>query len=432
MKIIAAKYIRGTLELPGDKSISHRAAILSAMAQGNTQVQNFAASADCASTLKCLEALGVEINRDDSTVVIKGVGKQGLRKPETALDCGNSGTTMRLLTGVLAGQNFDSVLVGDESLQKRPMKRVIDPLRLMGAEIDAEGNNAPLRIFGKKPLRQIDFELPVASAQIKSCIMLAALNAQGETSVFEPTPTRDHTERMLRWFGVKVSEAVVNGVKKITVSGDANLTAKDLSVPADVSSAAFFIVAAAFLDGSEIILPNVGINPTRSAVIEVLGRLGADISISDRREICNEPVGKLIITGKKSVPNGRGSNLLSGPVIANLIDEIPILAVAGTQVDGGLEIRNASELRIKESDRISAVVENLRKMNASVEEFEDGLRVEKSYLKGATVDSFGDHRIAMAFAVAGLLADGETEILGAECAAISFPGFFDTLADVRK
>nr|MBA2334917.1 3-phosphoshikimate 1-carboxyvinyltransferase [Blastocatellia bacterium] len=321
---------------------------------------------------------------------------------------------------------------GDESLQKRPMKRVIDPLRLMGAEIDAEGNNAPLRIFGKKPLRQIDFELPVASAQIKSCIMLAALNAQGETSVFEPTPTRDHTERMLRWFGVKVSEAVVNGVKKITVSGDANLTAKDLSVPADVSSAAFFIVAAAFLDGSEIILPNVGINPTRSAVIEVLGRLGADISISDRREICNEPVGKLIITGKKSVPNGRGSNLLSGPVIANLIDEIPILAVAGTQVDGGLEIRNASELRIKESDRISAVVENLRKMNASVEEFEDGLRVEKSYLKGATVDSFGDHRIAMAFAVAGLLADGETEILGAECAAISFPGFFDMLADVMK
>jgi 3-phosphoshikimate 1-carboxyvinyltransferase len=430
MKINPAARLRGEVILPGDKSISHRAAIFSALADGEMRIHNFGTSADCAATVKCLQSLGVEIERDGSSLTVKGVGKKGFTAPATPLDCENSGTTMRLMAGVMAGQSFDSVLIGDESLQKRPMKRVIDPLTLMGASIESSENRAPLKISGKQPLRAIDFEPPAASAQIKSCVLLAGLNADGETSVLEKTPTRDHTERMLRWFGVDVGETKVDGGVKLTVSGNARLTAKDLYVPADLSSAAFFIVAAAFLDGSEVSMPNVGINPSRKAIIDVLTSLGIDIKISDEREVCNEPVGNLIVRGHADIVATQGQNLISGGVIANLIDEIPILAVAGTQLAGGLEIRNASELRIKESDRIAAIVENLRRMNTVVEEFEDGFRVERSELKGAVVDSFGDHRIAMAFAVAGLLAIGETEILGAESAAVSFPAFFDRLDGV--
>ena len=431
MKIKPAGALRGEIILPGDKSISHRAAILSALANGETRISNFGTSADCAATVKCLQALGVEIERDGSNLTVKGVGKTGLLAPANALDCENSGTTMRLMSGVLAGQNFDSILVGDESLQKRPMKRIMDPLRSMGAEIEGMDNHAPLRISGRQPLRAIDFEPPAASAQIKSCVLLAGLNADGETSVLEKTPTRDHTERMLRWFGVNIGESKLSGGGvRLSVSGDTRLTANDLQIPADLSSAAFFVVAAAFLDRSEITLPNVGINPSRSAMIDVLKRLGIDIEISDEMEICNEPVGKLTVCGHYNIAGTGEQNLISGSVIANLIDEIPILAVAGTQLAGGLEIRNASELRIKESDRIAAIVENLRRMNASVEEFEDGFRVARSDLKGAVIDSFGDHRIAMAFAVAGLFAEGETEIQGAESAAVSFPSFFDTLAGV--
>ena len=430
MKIKPAGRLWGEIILPGDKSISHRAAIFSALAEGTTRISNFGTSADCAATVKCLQALGVKIERDGSKLTVYGVGKTGLRAPAMPLDCENSGTTMRLMSGVLAGQNFDSVLIGDESLQKRPMKRVMDPLRLMGAEIEGVDNHAPLRISGKHRLKAIDFEPPAASAQIKSCVLLAGLNADGETSVLEKTPTRDHTERMLRWFGVDVGETKVDGGVRLSVSGDAKLMANDLHVPADLSSAAFFIVAAAFLDGSELSMPNVGVNPSRKAVVDVLKGLGIDIEVSDEKEVCNEPVGNLIVRGHSNIAATQEQNLFSGSVIANMIDEIPILAVAGTQLAGGLEIRNASELRIKESDRIVAIVENLRRMNASVEEFDDGFRVEKSDLKGANVDSFGDHRIAMAFAVAGLLAEGETEILGAESAAVSFPGFFDTLAGV--
>lgn len=430
MKINPAARLRGEVILPGDKSISHRAAIFSALADGVTRIHNFGTSADCAATVKCLQSLGVEIERDGSSLTVKGVGKKGFTTPATPLDCENSGTTMRLMAGVLAGQNFDSVLIGDKSLQKRPMKRVMDPLRSMGAQIEGVENRAPLRLSGKQPLKAIDFEPTAASAQIKSCVLIAGLNADGETSVLEKTQTRDHTERMLRWFGVDVGEARFDGGVKLTVSGDARLTAKNLHVPADLSSAAFFIVAAAFLEGSEVSMPNVGINPSRRAVVDVLKSLGIDIEISDEREVCNEPVGKLLVRGHADIVATREKNLFNGSVIANLIDEIPILAVAGTQLAGGLEIRNASELRIKESDRITAIVENLRRMNASVVEFEDGFRVERSELKGAVVDSFGDHRIAMAFAVAGLLATGETEILEAESAAVSFPAFFDTLDGV--
>jgi 3-phosphoshikimate 1-carboxyvinyltransferase len=406
--------------------------MFSALAAGETRIENFATSADCASTLACLEQLGVGVRRENSTVFINGVGKTGFQKAADALDCGNSGTTMRLLAGILAGQRFDSVLTGDESLSKRPMKRVIEPLAEMAATIEATENHAPLRVFGKNPLRAISFEPKVASAQVKSCVLLAGLNAAGTTSVLEKTPTRDHTERMLRWFGVEVAETETENGKLISVSGAANLTARDLLVPSDVSSAAFFLVAAAGLDGSELVLPNVGLNPTRRAVVEVLQNFGAEIEVFNLKEIGNEPIGDLRVRGTGSLRAKVSSNVLRGKIIANLIDEIPILAVFGTQLEGGLEIREAAELRVKESDRISAVVTNLRRMNAEVEEFEDGLRVGKSQLKGAPVDSFGDHRIAMAFAVAALFATGETEIEDAGCAAVSFPAFYETLADVAK
>jgi 3-phosphoshikimate 1-carboxyvinyltransferase len=428
MKIQPATNLRGTINLPGDKSISHRAALFSAMANGETRIENFATSADCASTLSCLEQLGVEIRRENSTVFVKGVGKKGFQRPENPLDCGNSGTTMRLLSGILAGQNFDSILVGDESLSLRPMKRVIEPLSQMNASIESTENHAPLKIFGKNPLKAISFEPKVASAQVKSCVILAGLNSDGKTSVLEKMTTRDHTERMLRWFGVDVE---ISG-DLITVSGDAELTARDLLVPSDVSSAAFFLVAAACLKGSEILLPNIGLNPSRYAVVEVLSSFGAEIEVLNEKEIGNEPIGDLLVRGNGNLQSKLSSNILRGEIIANLIDEIPILAVFGTQIEGGLEIREASELRVKESDRIKSVVENLQKMGAEIEEFEDGFRVGKSNLKGASVDSFGDHRIAMAFAVAALFAEGETEITNAECAAVSFPAFFETLNLVAK
>jgi 3-phosphoshikimate 1-carboxyvinyltransferase len=431
MKIQPARKLSGTINLPGDKSISHRAALFSALAKGETRIENFATSADCASTLFCLAQLGVRIERENLTVSIEGVGKTGFQKSENPLDCGNSGTTMRLLAGVLAGQRFDSVLTGDESLSKRPMRRVIEPLSEMNARLEATENHAPLKIFGRNPLRAVSFEPKIASAQVKSCVLLAGLNADGKTSVLEKTPTRDHTERMLRWFGAAVEETKREDGKLITVAGAAELTARDLLVPSDVSSAAFFLVAAACLKDSEIVLPNVGLNPTRNAVVEVLQNFGARIEVLNLKEIGNEPIGDLRVSGGELKPK-RATNILRGKIIANLIDEIPILAVFGTQIEGGLEIREASELRVKESDRIKSVVENLRKMNAEVEEFEDGFCVAKSQLKGARVDSFGDHRIAMAFAVAALFATGETEIADAECAAVSFPAFFETLKSVGQ
>ena len=430
MKIRRVASLSGNIQLPGDKSISHRAAMIAAMAMGETRIENFATSADCSSTVSCLQTLGVEITRDGNTVVVSGVGKTGFAPPSEPLDCGNSGTTMRLLSGIMAGQNFSSILIGDESLQKRPMKRVIAPLTQMGAEIASDDGRAPLHISSKQPLTAIEYQPPVASAQIKSCVMLAGLNADGETSVIEPVQTRDHTERMLRWFGVDVNIDQSGEAARITVAGDARLTSHDLFVPSDISSAAFFMVAASCLVGSDITLPNVGFNASRAAVFEVLRDLGADVQLADQREINNEPVATLRIRGGISSGGRTSPNLVNGATVANLIDEIPILAVFGTQIDGGLEIRDAAELRVKESDRISAIVENLRRMGAVVDEFPDGFKVERSKLQGAVIDSFGDHRIAMAFAVAGLLATGETEIIGAECADISFPGFFETLESV--
>lgn len=424
MIIRPARELRGEIRLPGDKSISHRAVMMAAIADSDTRIQNFATSRDCAATLSCVEALGVGAEFDGSDLVVRGVGKNGLRAPGGPLDCGNSGTTMRLLVGILAGQSFRSVLAGDESLSRRPMRRVVDPLGKMGVQIESNNGMPPLAIQGTPRLHSITYQLPVASAQIKSCILLAGLYAEGRTTVIESDPTRDHTERMLRWFGVDVETRTNIGGREISVTGDARLTARDIRIPADVSSAAFFLVAAACLGDSAIEIKNAGLNPTRRAILDVLQEAGAQLAISNEREQSNEPVGDISISG------GLGADskiVLRGGRIANLIDEIPIIAVLGTQLEKGIEIRDAAELRVKESDRIAAVAENLRRMSADIEEFDDGIRVGSSRLRGARISSFGDHRIAMAFAIAGLLADGETEIEGAECAAVSFPGFFEVL-----
>ena len=430
MKVTPAGSLKGIVELPGDKSISHRAAIIAAIADGTSQLDNFAASADCASTLDCLRSLGVEIRLDGSTVSIDGVGKFGLKKPENPLDCGNSGTTMRLLAGILAGQRFKSILTGDESLVKRPMRRIIEPLEQMGATITSDDGTAPLTIHGRYPLRAIAYHTPVASAQIKSCVLFAGLYANGETSTVEPSLTRDHTERLLPLFGVRVGTDGGPASKVRYIKGTSRPTAAEFSIPCDISSAAFFLVAAACLPGSELTLPNVGTNPTRTAILDVLECVGAKLSPRKEVERKGEPTETLTITG--GLDEQEAPLVIEGAAVADLIDEIPILAILGTQLANGLEVRDAGELRVKESDRIHSVTENLRRMGANVTEFDDGFHVERSHLKGAVIDSFGDHRIAMAFAVAGLLADGETEIFGAECADVSFPGFFETLSSVVR
>jgi 3-phosphoshikimate 1-carboxyvinyltransferase len=430
MKINPAKKIQRTLSLPGDKSISHRAAMMAALAEGVTKIENFAPGADCASTLSCLKQLGVEIDRDGNTVVVYGNGKTGLQAPTADLDCGNSGSTMRMMAGILAGQNFTSVLTGDESLSARPMNRIIEPLAQMGAKVDSREGFAPLNIHGKTPLRSIVYALPKPSAQLKSCVLLAGLSGDGVTEVIESVPTRDHTERMLPHFGVEVQSRIENDGAHISVSGEAKLVAGDLTVPADISSAAFFMVAAACLPGSELTLQNLGLNPSRAAIVEVLKNFGVDIKINNKSLLGREPVGDVVIKGAEL--RAGANNTIDGALTAALIDEIPILAVFGTQLENGLEIRDAQELRIKESDRIKSVAHDLRAMGADVEEFPDGLRVGRSNLKGAVIDSFHDHRIAMAFAVAGLFADGETEILRPECAGISFPGFFTVLEQIVK
>jgi 3-phosphoshikimate 1-carboxyvinyltransferase len=433
MKILPASSIKGRMRLPGDKSISHRAAMLASIANGTTNITNFATSADCASTLSCIEGLGIEVGRAGTTVTVNGRGKIGLAAPSAPLDCGNSGTSMRLLAGILAGQPFDSVLIGDDSLQSRPMKRIIEPLTQMGGTIGSYQTKAPLRISGNPALMGIQYVLPVPSAQVKSCVLLAGLFSKGVTTVIEPSPTRDHTERMLRWFGVDVVTDEVEKGFEISVSGDSELNAHDIVIPGDPSSAAFFAVAAAALPGSDLVIENVGINPSRIEAVRFLEDSGAPIELASEGEINNEPFGSINVNSKESEGSGAvGKSVISGPQTAALIDEIPILAVFGTQLANGLEIRDARELRVKESDRIRTVVTNLQRMGADVEEFEDGMRIGPSELTGAEIETFGDHRIAMAFAVAALLASGETTIRGSECVDVSFPGFFDELERVAQ
>ncbi len=409
----------GSLRLPGDKSISHRYAMLGAIAEGATRIRNFSSGADCASTLGALEALGVRIERRGSEVVVHGQGLEGLHEPRTTLDAGNSGSTMRMLAGILAGQPFRTVIAGDESLSRRPMDRIIRPLERMGATVRArEGRYPPLEIQGGR-LRPIEYELPVASAQVKSCVLFAGLYADGVTSVVEPVRTRDHTEIALREFGADVR---VEG-RRISVGGRPRLQARELEVPGDLSSAAFFLAAALLVPGSELVIEGVGLNPTRAALLDFLASQGAFIRVLRIEQRAGEPAGDVLVRHSRL----RGG-VIEGALTAALIDEIPVLAVLGAASEEGLVVRDAAELRIKETDRIATVAENLRRMQVAVEVAPDGLRVPGGQrFRPARVDSFGDHRIAMAFAVAALAADGECTIEGAEAASVSFPEFFDLL-----
>ena len=409
--------------------------MLAALADGTSRIKNFSTSADCAATLSCLRQLGVELEREGSDVVVHGLGAEGLRAPREPLDCGNSGTTMRLLAGILAGQNFTSTLTGDESLRSRPMERIIEPLKMMGANISSADGRAPLSIQGRKPLNAISYELLVASAQVKSGILFAGLSASGRTEVTEDEITRDHTERLLGWFGInsEVKSGDREGSRVTAIEGPASFKARDVSIPGDISAAAYFIAAAALLDGSALEITSVGLNPTRALFLNQMQAVGFDATIAHELEECNEPVGAVRVHGGHSRPSSDHASLLTlrSSLIPQLIDELPLLAVIGSQIQGGIEIRAAAELRVKESDRIATTAQGLRAMGADVDEFADGLRVGgPTRLRGARIDPGGDHRIAMTFSVAGLVAEGETEIKDADCVAVSFPEFFDLLDSV--
>ena len=416
-----ARTINGSLEVPGDKSISHRYAMLAAISEGASDITNFSAAADCRSTLDCLSRLGAKIEVKGSHVRVAGAGLAGLRKSRRSLDAGNSGTTMRLLAGILAGQEFRSTIDGDASLRGRPMRRVMDPLTKMGAKIHSrDGGYAPLEIEGTR-LSPIEYPLPVPSAQVKSAVLLAGLFADGVTSVIEPVRTRDHTELALAEFGARLD----HDGRAIRIHGRPRLAGRALAVPGDLSSAVFFLAAAMVLPESNIVVHNVGLNPTRSAVLDVLTSMGAPISLVSVRSAHGELVGDVAIR-HEPIKGG----VLEGDAIAQLIDELPAIAVLGPYTEQGIEIRNAAELRVKESDRIAALAENLRRMGAKVEERPDGLTVagrSAGRLRGAEIEPHGDHRMAMAFAVAALGAEGDTTIRDAECAAVSYPEFFSTL-----
>ena len=416
--IFPARNVSGSVRLPGDKSISHRYAMLGAIAEGETRLENYSTGADCASTLGCLQSLGVECERAEGMVVIRGHGPE-LKAPRRSLDCGNSGSTIRMLSGILAGQEFTSELVGDDSLSRRPMGRIITPLQAMGATITAQdGGRPPLRVSGGR-LKGIHYEMPVASAQVKSCVLLAGLFAEGETSVSEPIRTRDHTEVALRAFGGEVEREG----NRATIRGGQRLRGIEALVPGDISSAAFFLCAAALFPGSQLTVSSLLMNPTRARLLDVLTSLGLRISVTQIEQQHGELAGTVQAEGGAL----RGT-VIAGADSAALIDEIPVLAAIAPYTAEGIEIRDARELRVKESDRIAAIAVCLRAMGAELEEREDGLKIPGGQrLHGAEIDSFGDHRIAMAFAVAALRAEGETVIHRADAAVISYPAFFETL-----
>jgi len=411
------------MRLPGDKSISHRYAMLAAIADGTTHLKNFSTGADCASTLRCLQALGVDLQQNEKEVVINGCGLK-LLPPDSPLDCGNSGSTMRMLSGILAAQEFTSDLTGDESLSRRPMARIITPLEMMGAKITAhKEGRPPLRIMGGK-LEAITYNIPIASAQVKSCLLFAGFFAAGTTTVIEPVRTRDHGELALRAFGAELGQTG-NAVR---IEGDQQLHAIEAEIPGDISSAAFFLCAAALFPDSQLVIDGLLMNPTRARLLDILISMGLGVFVTQLDDQNGELRGTVRVEGRalKSVT-------ISGADTAALIDEIPVLAAIAPYTSGGIEIRDARELRVKESDRIAAISTNLQAMGAQVEERDDGLKIRGGQkLHGARVDSFGDHRIAMAFAVAALRAQGETEIRGAETAVISYPGFFDALESVLQ
>src|SRR5580692_5845510 len=422
-----ARSIRGNVQLPGDKSISHRYAMLAGIAEGPSRLENYSTGADCASTLGCMRTMGVNWEGKDGNVIeVQGRGLS-LAAPSTPLDCGNSGSTMRMLSGIVAGQKFASEMVGDESLSRRPMERIITPLSAMGAQIDSQSGKPPLRIQGGQ-LKPIDYKMPVASAQVKSCLLFAGLFANGETRIEESLRTRDHGEVALRAFGGEVMRKGLGAGNEVRIRGGQRLRGIEARVPGDLSSAAFFLCAAALFSGSQLLIPNLLMNPTRARLLDILMQLGLRISVTQLEQVNGEMVGSLQVEGGQL----KGIKL-AGADSAALIDEIPVLAAIAPYSEQGLEVRDAKELRVKESDRIAAVAQNLRQMGAEVEEREDGLKIPGGQtLHGAELDSFGDHRIAMAFAIAALRADGETLIDGSESAAISYPAFFHTLEEVTE
>ncbi|MED4040446.1 3-phosphoshikimate 1-carboxyvinyltransferase [Niallia taxi] len=416
--------LTGEIAIPGDKSISHRSVMFGAIAEGKTTVTNFLMGEDCLSTISCFQKLGVSIQHDKEKVIIEGKGLDGLQEPIELLDVGNSGTTIRLMSGILAGRDFHSTLAGDSSIAKRPMTRVVGPLREMGAKIDGRSNGefTPISIRGNS-LKAISYKLPVASAQVKSSILFAGLQAEGTTTVIEPVSTRDHTERMIKRFGGNIN---VDG-KSIHITGGQRLTAADIHVPGDISSAAFFLVAASIVPDSSVILKNVGLNPTRTGIMDVLTNMGANVSILDSNDEF-EPTGDLRI--EASTLKG---TTIDGEIIPRLIDEIPIIALLATQAEGTTIIKDAEELKVKETNRIDTVVNELKKLGAKIEATEDGMIIHGGApLKGAVVDSHGDHRIGMMLAVASLVTDGAVILENAEAIAVSYPSFFEHMESLTK
>ncbi len=409
--------IYGYLRVPGDKSISHRSIMLSSIAEGTSAISGFLQGEDSLHTLKAFQQMGVEIEQTEQEIIVDGVGLHGLQHSAQQLDMGNSGTAMRLLVGLLSGQEFDSVLVGDKSLSSRPMKRVIDPVQQMGARIDSsEGGTAPLTVRGGQALKAIRYQLPVASAQVKSCVLLAGLYAEGTTEIIEPAPTRDHTERMLRGFGCEV---VTDG-NHIRLVGGQTLRACNIEVPADISSAAFFLVAASITPGSELTLNHVGINPTRTGIIDILELMGADINLINEREIGGEPVADIVV--KSAELNGIE---IPKHLVPLAIDEFPVLFVAASCASGVTVLTGAEELRVKESDRIQVMADGLQALGVHAQPTPDGIVIQSGPINGGTVDSHGDHRIAMAFAVASLRASAAITIHDCDNVNTSFPGFVE-------
>lgn len=412
--------LKGEITVPGDKSISHRGIMLGALANGTTSITNFLKGADCLSTISCFQKMGIEIEETENEILVHGKGLHGLSAPKEILDAGNSGTTTRLISGILAGQNFSCDLTGDASIQKRPMKRIMTPLSMMGADITSVHNNgcAPLHIKGA-PLKGISYQSPVASAQVKSCVLFAGLYADGKTSVTEPFLSRNHSELMLSSFGASVQTCGTTA----TIEPEPVLTAQKVEVPGDISSAAFFIAAGLLIPGSELLIKNVGINPTRDGILRVCRQMGANLELLNTRTQCGEPVADILV--KHSELNG---TVIEGDLIPTLIDELPVIAVMAACANGETIIRNAEELKVKESNRLEIIVRHLSEMGCDITGTEDGMIIRGGKpLHGAVLDSHLDHRIAMSFAVAGLVADGETEITNADCVNISYPGFYRDL-----
>lgn len=415
--------LRGELAVPGDKSISHRAVMLGALAKGTTSVTNFLKGADCLSTISCFKKMGIEIEQLPSEILIHGKGLHGLNAPETILDAGNSGTTTRLLSGILAGQAFCTTLTGDASIQKRPMTRIITPLSQMGGKIESLSDNgcAPLKITGH-PLKPIHYLSPVSSAQVKSCVLLAGMYADGITKVTEPYLSRNHSELMLRSFGADV----ISEGTTAAITGNPVLEGQNVIVPGDISSAAYFIAAGLLIPGSEILIKDVGINPTRDGILKVCADMGADIQLLNKREYGKEPVADILVKHSELK-----ATVIEGALIPTLIDELPMLAVMAAFAQGTTVIRDAQELKVKESNRLDIIVQHLSAMGADIIPTEDGMEIHGGKpLKGAVLDSYMDHRIAMSFAVAGMAADGETEILNASCVDISYPEFYRDMAAI--